>query len=312
MAPVEIPVSQYEHPRLNERFYKMDPSEYIDTRLRSLVLTVSDTVDHDLLWSQEINYRDMRMSGVVIDRAKLDQYATLESTVLLHHSCETMLRLYLAHAFRAECPWIQLSSLISAREFKLAIRELGRELDDPVRQADVLEVFSYASDPSGFPGLSEEAWTSHRDGLVRLLRVAIEEVGSAANAYNAAKHGLAVGPGETAISIGPAGGAPMFTMNGPSLSYLEMSNGKRGRHWQMTSRWVDPLRNMGLTFLVKERIKGLWNVARLFRGLSTEPPRLYPIELEHVESLLRQGRGSGGTSFSEHIAKPSERENDEA
>lgn len=312
MARQSIPVSRYEYHRLNERFYEMEPYEYLDGRLRSLILTISDTVDHDAIWASEVGYQDLKVASVTTDRKQLDRYAAVESTVLLHHSCETLLRLYLAHANRTECPWLEMSSLINAREFKETIRKLGRELNEPTREADILEVFSYTSDPKHFSEMTETVWNSHRKAMVRLLRFAIEEVAGVANAYNAAKHGLAIGAGPLNFSFGPTGGEMKLMQAGPALNYLEMAGDKGKRRWQVTSRWVDPERNLGIIALVKQQIEDLWGVARLVRHIDKEPKGIHLLQFEQVEGLLTPKAGFGLIAMSDHVAWPDDDELAEA
>ncbi|WP_104131611.1 hypothetical protein [Cryobacterium sp. M91] len=286
MARAQIPVSRYEFQNLNERFYRMAPYRYLDTRLRSLILTVSDTVDTAAIWDAGVGYKNLRITDTDgTDRKELDEYLVLESTVLLHHACEAMLRLYLAHAYRAECPWLNLSSTTSPRDFKLKVKELGRELDDPSRVADVLEVFSYTPNSEGFDGINEEAWESHTKGLVRLLRHAIEEITGNANAYNAAKHGLAVMATELGVKFGADGENPLIDHQGPTINYLEMAGNTDDRHWRLNSTWVDPMVNMGVGFLVMAQIKSLWTVARAHRKID-EPQIFHPISIDKVEAVL--------------------------
>jgi hypothetical protein len=50
--------------------------------------------------------------------------AALESTVLLHHAGETLMRLYLAHAGDAPCPWMEIARFPDSRRFKDALSRL--------------------------------------------------------------------------------------------------------------------------------------------------------------------------------------------
>src|SRR5689334_18678383 len=95
--------------RLNEDFYSADPSDYITTRLRFLLLaTAEDSRLAELL--DGIEYEGLAAvhptddeqgegdpeSAQAEKRARLN-YLAIESEQLLHHAAETLLRLYLAH-----------------------------------------------------------------------------------------------------------------------------------------------------------------------------------------------------------------------
>ncbi|MDQ3580012.1 MAG: hypothetical protein M3443_20925, partial [Actinomycetota bacterium] len=58
-------------------------------------------------------------------------YAAIESTNLLHHAAECLLRLYLAHAGMPPCPWLEVARLRSPSEFKEAVEKLRGSLGMP-------------------------------------------------------------------------------------------------------------------------------------------------------------------------------------
>jgi hypothetical protein len=198
---------------------------------------VSDDAEEELglLLARGISDKDLKATGQPSGRAALDSYAAVESTVLLHHASEALLRLYLAHAHRKRCPWLALSSILGPAEFKRSVRELRDELNIPERVDDLLEAFSFTSDRSSIEGVSEEVWLSDRAGLVRLVRHLIDEVLEGAHAYNAAKHGLALGAGDLGLQLVPGGEEPLFDHKGPALNFLELGRPSDDRHWLLTS-----------------------------------------------------------------------------
>ena len=279
-------VSATEWDALNRRFYRMSPHSYLEQRLRSLVLTISDDTDIGELWGKGVAYRAIKISEPEPEPAQredLDRYAALESTVLVHHASESLLRLYLAHEYRTMCPWEALSALTSFREAKAKLSDLQRQLDDDRRLADVMEVFVYTADSSKFPGVSDEQWASHRNALRLVISAALEEVLGHAHIYNAAKHGLALLAGEVGMSLGEVDDDPVISQRGPALTYLE-----RAPDWQVTTTWVQPERNIALTVLVMDQIRNLWSVAKTHR-LGSAPQPFNPLTAEKVEHALQYG-----------------------
>jgi hypothetical protein len=299
-------VSPFEYPSLNKRFYRLAPYDYLDARLQSLVLTVSDDTQEDLaaLLGRGVSYKTLKMNGEPSDRTALDRYAAIESTVLLHHASEALLRLYLAHARRAPCPWLELSSLLTPTEFKKALKKLNSELDNLEQVDDLVEVFSFSTDHSFFEGVDEESWASHRAALVRLVQHLIRTFLDGANAYNAAKHGLALGAGDLGLRLGQEGEEPLFDHSGPALNYLELKGAPDDRHWMLTSTFIDPPRNIALVVLVLNQIKNLWTVAKTRHKIERpESARFSPLSLAMVEEVLDGGRKEGFSpmGFSEQL-----------
>jgi hypothetical protein len=297
-------VHRSEYHRLNERFYKMSPYTYLDMRLKSLVLMASGSEKLDDLLAEGVSYQDLTLSEPEpANQLELDKYAALESTVLLHHACEAMLRLYLAHEYRTECPWLKLAATTSPRDFKSQVRKLGTELTSRDRIADMLEAFSYTADWTKFDGATEDVWLSHEAALVQLVDYAIREVLNNANVYNAAKHGLAVQPGEVSFSLGGRPGhKPLIRQDGPALNHLEMSGNADDRHWQLRTTWVNPLSNLARVHLMTLQIRNLFEAGRSQRKLG-QPERFEPLKKKEVEAVLTHGQKPGYnlTSYDEPL-----------
>lgn len=231
MVRARIPVDPGEFAMLNERFYRMAPARYLRTRLGALMITIGDA-DLSDAWKAGITYGKVRVSSVGDDdddetiARHTTEYAAIESTMLMHHACETLLQLYLAHEYRTPCPWLALSEATDPRAFKNRLRQLRDELTDSTRIDDIVEVFTYTADRSN-TNVTEELWQENREALVVLIREAINVVLDQAKPYNAAKHGLALGAGEIGVSLGGLGETPLLERNGPALNYLEMAGPDR-------------------------------------------------------------------------------------
>jgi hypothetical protein len=307
MVRAAIPqVDPHEFHSLNERFYRLAPYEYLDARLQSLILTVSDDAQDELgrLLARGVSYKNVKATGEPASRTTLDSYAAVESTVLLHHAAEALLRLYIAHSHRERCPWLALSSILGPAQFKTEVRTLRDELGNTERVDDLLEVFSFSPDRSRFAGVTEDAWSSHRDGLVLLIRHLIDEVLNGAHAYNAAKHGLALGAGDLGLSLIPEGEEALFDHKGPALNYLELGGKSDDRHWLLTSTFLSPPRNIAVITLTLSQIQSMWTVGKTVRHVDPpESPTFNPLSLETVKAVLEVDQEMGFTpqGFSERL-----------
>lgn len=282
----------------------MEPHLYLQRRLKTLALSISDTVDLSRAWREGVGYKSFRIAdNAVQDHDETERYAAMESTVLLHHACESLLRLYLAHQERTPCPWTELAGLLSFREFKQRAEQLRSELGTQHRVDDLMEAFAYAPDPSAFSNVTSEQWADHREALVLIVRVAIDVILDEAHIYNAAKHGLALLAGDVGMQIGPEAEPALIAQKGPALTYLE-----RTPHgpWQVTTAWVRTERNLGVAYLVISQIESLWKVAQTHR-LNRDPSVLMPLEaakVRHVIDLeMKEGFNVATMSWPLHEAR---------
>ncbi len=294
----ELPVLASEFPMLNRAYYAMDPAEYFRVRLQALALIVSPDVDHTEAFASGLTIGAFEISGSWShDETAARRYLALESTILLHHAGEALLRQYLAHAFSEPCPWLKLSSITSPREFKKAVAGLCDELDSQERQRDIQAVFLGASDHEKFKDLSLDLFERETRSRVELLRFVAEEFLENANAYNAAKHGMAMDAGQYKVSLGRAddnsGDPPLIEQDGPALHYLRRQGGRDDRHWAKTRQFVNPERNVGLVFVIAEQLSALWRAARFHRRIDRGGFAPTPLDPDSLDGLLHAGAKMG-------------------
>ncbi|TFC86319.1 hypothetical protein [Cryobacterium sp. TMT4-31] len=281
---------------LNSKFYQGSPHSYFERRLQSLTVALgAEGAINDLLKSGvsygdfEMNLEDGSNDSVTDGQKEIDDYAAVESVVLLHHTAEATLRLYLAHANRNPCPWLAVAKLMSPREFKQGIQELAGMLQQEDVLDDIAEVFSYRSTPEFLLGKDPTAaWTSHREGLRMLLCEAIRVLLEDAHIYNAAKHGMAVISSDLGFSLGAEqGNESLIEQKGPVLTFLELSHvPETGSMWHQTAAWVDPTKYMGVTFLLIKLMDSLWRSAKAHFEIESAVKLPYLLEANQISDLL--------------------------
>ena len=255
---------------LNEAFYRARPHAYFNQRLESLILVAGKSAQLAELLAEGITIGRLKAGGAPRpnltehQRTEVEQdrerFVIAEAEVLLHHAAETLLRLYLAHERLPPCPWLVLAGDRSFAAFKGKVSQLGEELGDEQRKANVAAVFFGASDRTNLqPTPSEDEWNAGLDNLSAWLAwFAAHFLDS--GVYNAAKHGLALQAGNAAFQLGDD---ELISRSGLSLEYVETYKDDSGRRrWRRTTQWVDPDRRMGYIFMACRLMKGLMEIAR--------------------------------------------------
>jgi len=294
-------------PGLNEQFYQSDPYDYFLTRLQLFMLFAGRTEDLAFLINEGIEFGKVRMGGEGIDREALEpseddvalrkRFLAAESEVLLHHTVETLLRLYLAHEGLRGCPWLELSRL--RYDFPKAVRgrfgpsgptpDEGRAFSAPVVLGRTI------SEDSGDDLVLAVDHTEHS------LRTFAAVFTEGANRYNAAKHGLSVVPVEAAsLAISPAAeDVGSLRVDGPAIHFLEKT--KEPPRWQLTTAWIDIERNLALQYVATLLILNIWTVARARYADGPTSGEMLVLPMP-VRELLADPSHGPIKSFSRHLA----------
>jgi hypothetical protein len=274
---------------LNREFYGGSPAQYFEMRLRSLLTMVSNE-SAGLPGSGIGKFEDLEFTFGPDTSSDIDRYVALESTVLLHHTAEALLRLYLGHAFRQPCPWVAIASLRSFVKFKDEVSRMRTDLDSTGRQDDLLEVFSARSDRGQF-ALTDEEMNLHRDGLIVAMREAATTFLGDSNIYNAAKHGLALIAGESGMTITPTDDSRgSIGQSGLALVTLEVSNNR----WRERTTWLEVKRSLALIHLWTELIQSLWESARLRYVGEGDASKLRRLNAYELRTMLAERKNTAG------------------
>lgn len=280
---------------LNRDFYRAEPAEYLDNRLWSLLTMIGET-GRARPARQRRRYGSQTYTWTTDSDEVRERYAAMESTVLLHHACEALLRLYLAHADMEQCPWLAISKLRGPGLFNAAVDRLRKELGSAARDTDLLLTFTASTTAAQFnPACPEDAWESHHRGLVALVRYAARTVREDAPFYNSAKHGLAVLAGPMMFSLTADNGSG-FSQNGPTLEILDaeiVDKATKARQWRRAARWLDPPVAVEVTAAIIKVIQSLWDASRLRRGLPCEPKRIVLLDAKQIEGMVLRANSSG-------------------
>lgn len=297
--PEDIDLALENSPRLNADFYRSEPHAYFRHRRSNLMLVAAKDEELSRLIGEGLSFGlvsigskgDEPKEYTESDRESAFEFVALEAEVLLHHATETLLRLFLAHVGVPPSPWLEMSRLRSFGEFK---RILSRRFVDSIpedRASDLAEVFYGSPDPASYdPPPSADEWAESISTIDRFLVRFASNLLKDAHLYNAAKHGLAVKPGEYGLTVGDNEN-PMIHRHGMALQYLQAVDGQ----WRRTAEWVETDSSIVYVELAAELMAQLWTVARhRYTGEGEIEAKIWKNEIHKVlEDATQKQMGKG-------------------
>lgn len=290
-------MSENQFERLNREFYAAKPGTYFRDRLSLLAVRAVHTETLAGLVADGITWGPLRIvhdgSEVTEDderREKADRqrFLVTESQMLLHHVSESLLRMFLAHEGRPECPWLEMSALLDFTEFRSEVDALAKASWPKERVDAVADVFlgGVAVDPP-------DEWVEHRDAAVRLLRLLAQRLQGDKNLYNSAKHGLTCLAGEGSIQLFTEDWEPVIGAEGVNVVFLEREGTRKsGYTWYQKTQWLNPEQAAWLAHLATVQMEALWTVAR-WHYLGDTPGEVQLVKNEAIDAL-RDGFPRGG------------------
>ena len=124
--------------RLNEQFYRVSPHTYFRDRLHMLVLRAAnpDLIDEniraDTAWGMlravPRGHPDASPETEAEAKDAYSRFLVTESQVLLHHTAEALLRMYLAHETNPACPWVEIAALREPGRFPKELTRLAQTM----------------------------------------------------------------------------------------------------------------------------------------------------------------------------------------
>lgn len=257
--------------RLNERFYAASPARYFEHRLNNLLVTAASDVELGPQLREGIDICGERM--VVGDEERIDsdmeseelsRFVTAESLVLLSHTAEAVLRLFLAHEGQPACPWLDMSRL-PFRDFWKHVRI---RFVDPIREERLHAVVADVALGSptyseNFPG-DQDDWDATVERLTSWLRYLTRQMIDNQPAYNAAKHGFGARPDQAFIQfIDDASGKSFLNHGGPSIEVLTHGPWDDGsRAWVIKTIWLNPVHLWAVTGTAISMMESIWGFGR--------------------------------------------------
>lgn len=278
---------------LNQAFYGTEPYLYLRRRLMNLVLTRASGEKLEEIASQGLKVGIANFGYEFDNESKeaREKFEIAESEVLLSHVSETVIRIYLAHREIPHCPWLELCRVRSPSKFKSKTESLLKSIQSGKEDVQIQTVFYGRPDRRALsPEVDEESWTKSTKTLRDYLSFFADRVLDA-NAYNAAKHGLALVAGSSSLEIQANGDPePMVLSDGPALECLVISTEKDGRkRWAREAKWIDPDRISTHAWMGCQMLESIWTIgkARYLREQFPLKLRSYSsFSFEDVESAF--------------------------
>ena len=112
---------------LNATFYEDDPSEYLLVKIEAVTLMLAPAEALTPAYeSERVVGASRRVGTPVPSKEARERYVRAECVLVLHHACETLLRLFFAHSEKQDCPWLGMSASVNFAEFKEKVSAASR------------------------------------------------------------------------------------------------------------------------------------------------------------------------------------------
>lgn len=194
-----------------------------------------------------------------------------------------------------------MARLRNFRRFRALVEELVVDLREEPRREEMRKVFyGCAAREEVTPPPPEELWDAGSANLADFLRDFCRRYLDT-NLYNAAKHGLAIQPGRSAMQLDDG---ELIAVSGPSIDYLEQrlrdDDDAERWEWVRATSWLDLDQSLLLIAIACQMIEAIWSVARgrylgqmpdhlvlfsrpSYNSVSQPPDPTKPIEIDKMQ-----------------------------
>jgi hypothetical protein len=274
---------------LNALLYRTNPSQYFRTRLHGVAVHLKPEAEAVSLPSGATLWLPPQ------DEDTRLRYAAMETTVLLHHAAETLIRAYLAHRQQPDCPWLEIAKLNNYRKFKETTRRMIAGSPTVWDRRELAQVFFGGTDPvNAAVDIDVFAWDEHLNAMEELIIYSAQRFLDDAPLYNSAKHGLSSIANEglaMAIQLGRHPGAEL--MDGPALAYLRTlakPENPPSEHfeWNFTVTSVVLEADLRTVEVICKALEAIWAVA--LRNYTGTAARTWVFSSAYVQASLHKGR----------------------
>jgi hypothetical protein len=195
---------------LNATFYEDDPSEYLLVKIEAVTLMLAPAEALTPAYGSERVVGAFRREGTTVpSKEARDRYVRTESVLVMHHACETLLRLFFAHSEKQDCPWLGMAASVNFADFK---EKVSAALRSGFNRDAAALVFLGGTDPDDSAlDMEVDNFDDTVSAWQLVLETAAHTILSESFLYNAAKHGLTIVHTDesTQMAFTPPGGDPV-------------------------------------------------------------------------------------------------------
>ncbi len=253
---------------------------YFNTRL-AVLAALNANRDQFVEWCDSgIEFHDSRITIPSVDSDAetseppsanddpLQWYIQTETVSLLHHSLETMFRLYTGLADARH--WIDPLVALADRSRSWDLPDLVRKQVIDITVDDMRSTVSHLLLAQPIPDDAPE-FVAVVDNLAGILKVLAARWLESRQSFNAIKHGLLVAQSNAVLSVGPVGEDLMDLGYGPSIAFLTHTNWRKQpvgsnksekvRDWTVETHWIRFGETSKILATTCMLIDSLWSIA---------------------------------------------------
>lgn len=243
---------------LNKQFYENFNPKYFTQKVSFLLALLSDTKYLSKIYEQGIEIGDIKAKGKALtseEEKHLQELLKTEISLIYYHTIETFFRLFIAHTFKTECPWVEISSLTSYSAFKKEVEriQLGQF---PSKKDDLKIIIAgvmFGAIPPEKSGIPKDKWNKNLNNLVDWINLFAGDLLKNED-YNAYKHGLGIFTTQLGFQLG---NSLVKREKDGVLGYITQKREGKTINYFKTYKFIDWQQKTALIFKISQMIENI-------------------------------------------------------
>lgn len=247
--------------RLNLDFYEKFNVKYFTQKVSFLTALLSDTHVLSEIYTRGIKIGELKATGKELtnqEELHLKELLKAEISLVYYHAIETFFRVLIAHTYKTDCPWVEISDLNNYSEFK---KEIKKIVDNKFPSKDLKQDEIITSVMFGQPKpdtVKQETWNQSIENTLDWINFIARDLLKNED-YNAYKHGLGLYSSELGFELA---GTPLKEDKKEVLVYITQKKENGQINYYKTYKYINWQQKVALIFKVTQMMENIIKIGK--------------------------------------------------
>lgn len=289
--------------QLNQEFYSEFNPKYFRQKISYLVALLSN-IDHlSDVYEKGIKVGKLDAKGERLNSEEeklLTQILKSEISQAYYHSIETFFRLFIAHSYKSNCPWLEISDLNNYKKFKDTVEKISKhQFPTPKHKLEEIVTMVIFGNIGESNNVDKEKWKNNIKNTLSWIDIFSSDLLGNTD-YNAYKHGLSLFSSELGVSLE---GTPLKKEKAEVLKYITQQRTKSQIKYNKTYKYINWEEKVALIFIVSEMIENISNIGKKYYLRDEEPINIHMFDHVSPSKLFKNGINLTSINFELPIEK---------